>query len=351
MADNAQLTAMADRARSLARDISKNVGRIIAALQIGDISRQRAEHVKAGLALLDGLDRSARDLRLRAAGEMLLAAQLEAALQDYNHEVSKLLPSIEGLASSALALSALSDVVTELGESGHGLRDLKRRMDAAVQIFVEIQAADGAMRYLAGRLANNKGAITAAGVHPFTAESHPLDQKAAHFLDRIIYLEAAADDCVVILERLKEASDALIADPQTAVKASEGLPQSQTASQKGLAAAADRIRAIRNKAEYDISVQAEKNNDSLRLVDRGAKPAFAEDSSDNVEAGSYAGLNFPSPALGPDDDAFKSELIVLLAKIDGLYAMGQERDVHRAFSKACGLEVAEAPAETEDCLF
>jgi len=31
--------------------------------------------------------------------------------------------------------------------------------------------------------------------------------------------------------------------------------------------------------------------------------------------------------------------------------MSQERDVHRAFSKACGLEVAEDPVMIDDGLF
>jgi hypothetical protein len=347
--ENPQLTEMADRARFLARDINKNVGRILGALQIGDISRQRAEHVQAGLASLDGLDRSASGLRLKAAGEMLLAAQLEAALRDYNQAVAKLPPSIEGLASAALALAALS--VTELSDSVQGLRDLKRRMDAAVQIFVEIQAADGAVRYLAGRLAHDKRATMAAGANTLTSDRHPLDQKAADLLDRIIYLEAAADDCVVILERLKEASEALIADPTAMDQSSDVAPEAQTESQKGLAAAADRIKAILNKAEDDIAVHAGKNTDILRLLDRSAHPAIPQELFDDLEPGSYAGLNFTSPDLGRDDDAFKGELIVWLAKIDGLYTMGQERDVHRAFAKACGLEVAEAPAATDDGLF
>jgi hypothetical protein len=348
---HSQLTEMTDRARYLARDISKNIGRILAALQIGDISRQRAEHVKAGLTLLDGLDRSASDLRLRAAGEMLLAAQLEAALRDYNQAVSKLPPSIEGLASDALALAALSDIVTDLVDSGDGLRDLKRRMDAAVQIFAEIQAADGAMRYLAGRLANDKGAIVATGAHPLTSERHPLDQKACDFLDRVVYLEAAADDCVVILERLKEASEALIADHEATGQTSDIAPETQTESQKGLAGAADRLKAILNKAEDDIAVHAGKNTDILRLLDRAATPTISQGSFGDLEVEAYTGLNFISPDLGLDDGAFRGDLNALLSKIDGLYAMGQERDVHRAFSKACGLEVAEDPAEIEDGLF
>lgn len=349
--DEPQITQVADRARILARDISKNVGRILAALQIGDISRQRAEHIQSGLETLDGLGPSRSQPRLRAAGEMLLGAQLEAALRDHHQAVSKLLPSIEGLASDALALAALSNLVTELGDHGHGLSDLKRRMDAAVQLVAEIQAANGAVRYLAGRLSNDNGPIV-SGVAPPSLKRHPLDQKACELLDRTVYLAAAADDCVVILERLKDASDALMTDLPAMGQTPAVSPSAVSPpSQKELAAAAQRIKAILEKAEDDIAVHAGKNTEILRLLNRVANPAIRTDADDELEAGSYAGLNFTSPDLGPDDGAFGGELSALLSKIERLYTMAQERDVQRAFSKACGLETAEEPEATEDGLF
>jgi len=346
-----QFADVAAPARGLARDIGKNVVRILGALQIGDITRQRAEHVRAGLALLDSLDRSANQLRLRAAGEMLLAAQFEAALQDYNQEVAKLIPSIEGLASGALALAALSDIVTELGDSDHDLRDLKSRIDTAVQLIAEIQAADGAARYLAGRLIYDKGAHdqgTIPGAAQPDSERHPLYQKASDLLDRVVYLEAASDDCVVILERLKAASEALIADrPATAQT-----PLLSLESPKEMAAAAaERIMAILEKAEDDMAAHAGKNSDILGALDRAADPATSYDLSGELEPGGDTGLKFTFPDPGHKDDAFSGDLSVLLSRIERLYAMGQERDVHRAFSKACGLDVAEDTDTLDDGLF
>ncbi len=343
-ADNLAFAEMADRARGLARDISRNVGRILGALQIGDISRQRAQHVQSGLTLLEGLDQSANQVKLRAAGELLLEAQFEAALRDYSHEVTKLLPSIEGLAADALALSALSDTVAELGDGGQELRDLKFRMDAAVQLVAEIQAADGATRYLAGCLKSDKGPIVGADASAPTLERHPLDQKAGDLLDRVVYLEAAADDCVVILERLKEASDALITEHPATVHTAD-MP---LGSQKGLTGAAEKIRAILGKAEDDMAAHAGKSTDILRLLDCAAGQTISDDAH---EADRCGGLNFSAPERDADGEAFRQDLSVFLSQIEGLYAMGQEREVHRAFSKACGLAVAEAHEEIDDGLF
>jgi hypothetical protein len=345
---NPELVELTDRARGLARNINKNVGRILARLQIGDISRQRALHVQAGLAILAGLTPpdggrpSASQLKLKAAGEMLLAAQLEAALQDYSAEVFKLIPSIEGLASDALALLALSDVVTELGDGGDGLLDLKHRMDAAVQLVAEIQTADGAARYLAGQLTHNTGVDAAQPA----SQRHPLDQKASELLDRIVYLEAATDDCIVILERLREASEALITE--SAAKAPS--PASTPELQEGFAAA-QTIRAIRDKAESDMAAHAGKNTDIFRLLDRGANPAISHEPHAGLEAGRYSDLKMTSPDMTLYNDALRAELSALLSKIEGLYAMGQERDVHRAFAKACGLQVAEETLAMDDGLF
>jgi len=340
--DKPELTEVADQIRVLARDIRKNVGRILGALQTGDISRQRAEHVQSGLALLHELDGSPIQLGLRAGGEILLAAQLEAALQDYSKEVSKLIPGIEGLASDALALVSLSDAVTDLGDSGHDVGDLKLRMDAAAQLFAEIQAADGAARYLAGRLANEKGAIAPEAA----SDPYPIDQRASEFQDRIVYMEAAADDCVVILERLKDVAEALIGDHPANVQISDVSPEPK----KGLAVAA-RIKAIRDKAETDMAAHAGKNTDIIRLLTDAGNPASAYDSDDKLEASGDVSLRFAGLDVGPDGDAFKREFVVLLAKMDCLYTMSAEREVHRAFTKACGLETAEEPDAIEDGLF
>jgi hypothetical protein len=221
-------------------------------------------------------------------------------------------------------------------------------MDAAIQLVAEIQAADGAARYLEGRLRNPT--VASAGTEAPVGR-HPLDQKAAEFLDRITYLEAAADDCIIILERLKEASEALIANHPATAQPSEGSPKSQAGSPKGLAATAARIKAIRGKAEDDIAVHAGKNTDILRLLDEAASPAVSDEPDDDLVAGSYTGLKFTSTDLDPDDDAFSGALSVLLAKMEGLYTMAQERTVQRAFSKACGLGVADVEDMVEDGLF
>jgi len=348
MTDKAQLTDVAGQASLLARDMSKNVGRILAALQTGDITRQRAQHVQAGLALLTGLDQSTRQRRLKAAGEVLFAAQLEAALQDYSQQVGNLLPSIEGLAASALYLAALSEIVAELGNKGHDLRELKYRMDTAVQLVAEIQAADGAARYLAGRLENDQGAVSSVGASGSTSDRHPLDQKASDLLNRVTYLEAAADDCVVILERLKEAADALIADDSSAVQRPA---VSRGSQKKRLEASAEKIKAILDKVEDDVAVHAGKNTDILRLFDHDANPTASPVQCGELELGGYEGLKFTSTDPDCDDHTFSVELTALLSNIEKLYAMAQERDVHRAFSKACGLVVAEDTNITDDDLF
>ncbi len=342
--DRPRPTEIADPARVLARDIGRNVGRILAALQIGDITRQRAEHVQSGLSLLDCVDQSAYHLALRSAGERLLEAQLEAALREYNEGVCKLLPSIEGLASDAVALAALSEFVTELGDRGQGLRDLKRRMDAAIQIIAEIQAADGAARYLSARLTNGPDAVADAATPP--SGQHPLGRKASELLTRIVYLEAAVDNCVVILQRLKDASEALAADG-TETSQTDASLDAQSQSQKRFAAATKTIKAIREKAVDDIAAQAGKTKDLPRLLDH----ASDADASHPPRDPFAASLNFKVPAHGPDEEAFRGELNALLSKIDSLYAMGQERDVHRAVCKAWGLEVVEEPDELEDGLF
>jgi hypothetical protein len=86
---------------ALAREVRKKVGGVLMALQIGDITRQRAEHVQFGLELLEGLDGDLvgeRRERVRAAMLALLRAQLSATITDFRAEMAQIERNMVGIA-------------------------------------------------------------------------------------------------------------------------------------------------------------------------------------------------------------------------------------------------------------
>jgi hypothetical protein len=109
----------AKRVAALATAVRAKVGGVLAALQIGDITRQRLEHVREGLDLLDsvGADLTTEQrARIVALGRDLLNAQLVSASEDFNCEVEMIGRNMEGLAADA------SEILTLL-ESAYGRDD------------------------------------------------------------------------------------------------------------------------------------------------------------------------------------------------------------------------------------
>ncbi len=94
-------------ASTLANNVRKQVMRMLVALQIGDITRQRVEHIQTGAALLESMTPAipVQDAaRIRAPLGALLAAQLDATLLDFNHEVEHISTGLEGLSRDAASL-------------------------------------------------------------------------------------------------------------------------------------------------------------------------------------------------------------------------------------------------------
>jgi hypothetical protein len=106
----AEDAARAERIAAVARDIRSKVAGAIGAMQIGDITRQRLEHVATGLRAVIDLrqhgDPAAPDAVLAATGHVvaLLGAQTADAIAGFHRESLRLTESLAGIAPSTAAL-------------------------------------------------------------------------------------------------------------------------------------------------------------------------------------------------------------------------------------------------------
>ena len=116
--------AATSRVAELSEQLTGRIGEAVMALQIGDITRQRIEHVEEALALLDTVRKPAETeewsslsaeerQRLIALGYKLQSAQLSDTIQEFDREGDRVVGSLKDLARSA------GDIV-ELGEQAYG---------------------------------------------------------------------------------------------------------------------------------------------------------------------------------------------------------------------------------------
>jgi hypothetical protein len=156
-----------ERARTKAREqsaltahIRSRIGLAVSALQIGDITRQRVEHVEEALAMLadyrDGGpagDNPKKDNTI-AAGCQLAVAQLDDASGDFEHQILDLSLALDQLAADAEnmvdagtreAAAALSDgdtalgaMIDDLGKIRTLFRDFARTRESIEDIAGEV---------------------------------------------------------------------------------------------------------------------------------------------------------------------------------------------------------------------
>jgi hypothetical protein len=378
-----RIAAATATSADLARNIRKKVGRILAALQIGDITRQRIEHVQSGLRLIDRTDHgfsADQGARARALIERLMAEQLDDTMKDFDREVSEIVASMSGLAADARALLKLRDLAYgEGGDSQNGfLRTLARRLEQATALVGEIEtserevlktghASGDAVQVLASRLAAIQ--VMKADVQYMALNTtlkscrigeagRPLSTIAVELRAHAGYLEQIANQSLVTLNKLRAAADALV----QARPGQEGYTCAAEQATAALAAAGRRISDASDRTETDILRLAERGASVLDLLTRSiGRFGFQEEIGEALDLVAVDLANLAIDAA-PCSEDIESGLGGILTKLSANYTMAQERAVQEAFAQTWNISppietsapaaaAAAEPVEMDDVLF
>jgi hypothetical protein len=353
-AHSARTAAAAADAGALARDVRKHVGRMLSALQIGDITRQRVEHVQAGLALM-ALDDPALPPpaaeRMRAVLAALLAAQLEATLADFDREVAEVSLGLGGLAQDAAALLRVRDLAygTNAAGSGGQLRGLQQSVGGALGLVKDIEQAaaqaqeTGRTAALAAQVLSDRlGAVQAMKTDVVymalntTLKSarlgqagRPLSTIATELRAQAGVLERVAESCMAALQSLIETA-AELAGAETGPEMDLDTGVAGQAAGAALLAAVDLINAAGDASERDVAALAAQGEAVIRLLTRSTdRVAFRNEVGDALDAVAQA-LRALAADAEPCAADLQAPLGALFGKLGAIYTMAQERDVHAA---------------------
>jgi len=378
-----RIAAATASSAALARDIRKKVGRILAALQVGDITRQRIEHVQAGLVMIDQLDPGlSADQRARICAliQRLMAEQLGDTMKDFDREVSEIVASMSGLASDARALLNLRELAYgEGGDSQNGfLRVLAARLEQAVALVQEIEGAEqevlktghasgDAAQILAARLAaiqTMKADVQYMALNT-TLKScrigeagRPLSTIAVELRAHAGHLEKIANQSLQTLNKLIAAAGALIEERP----GQEGYTTAAQEVTAALGAAARRISEASDRTETDILKLAERGGSVLDLLNRSTgRFGFQEEIGEALDLVAADLANLATGAE-PCGDDIVGVIADILGKLGAGYTMAQERTLQDEFVEAWNIKLSnqkdasdsESPPkenEIEDILF
>lgn len=356
-----QVAGVANQVAQLARDTRKKVGGVLTALQIGDITRQRAEHVQFGLQLLDGLDADLsgeRRERVRSVMLELLCAQLAATIEDFGAEMEAIEQNMTGIAADTRQILQLQDLAYGRADRADGdfLGRLEGHVRKALALVDEMTAADQAALEVGQAVAAAAGRLSERidGIRHIQANVHHMALNAtlrcARIGERGKPITVIAGELRGHASKLEEAADLTLVGIGDLIDGAAGLGGGEVRGNPATGAishvlqtALDRIREAGDTGGGDIVDLARQggalveamNQTALRMDCRreiGLMLDAAATALDRLKGATVASTVEPDEVLTQCLDALYRQ-----------YSMVQERDVHRAVVAAFDL----APAAGE----
>ncbi len=350
-----RVSAVAGDVAGIARDIQQRVVRVLQALQVGDITRQRVEHVQAGIIYIANHMKQGDDGRFAAIGHALLSRQLNATIEDFHREVAEIERAMADMAAHSRELLKLRDMATGAGgdNSDGFLNDLGGRIEQALVLVGEIEAADATAlktgretAAAAGHLGTRITAIqslkndvqymalnTTIKCAQIGEAAQPLSVIAIELRDKGRHLEDAAAGSLSALDELTHAADGL---------ATAGEGQARLSATEALEVAAKLIRDARDRTESEIANLVSNGEAVLSVLDQSsARLAFRAEIGDTLEnvASELTGLGSQA---AHHTSGIEEDVEAMLDEFHSHYTMAQERQAHDAFVQSAGVNTAAA---------
>ncbi|GAA0529215.1 chemotaxis protein [Rhizomicrobium palustre] len=341
---------VAEDVAAIARNIHMRVVRVLQALQIGDTTRQRIEHVQD--ALRDIMRSS--DSRLAALGYALLDRELQASKLEFDTELGAIEDAMAEMADHSRDLLKLQDLAfgTEGKQSAGFLDELLARMEEALVVVRDIEGADSAAlatgqrtAQAAEHLGTRINAIqslkndvqymalnTTIKCAQIGEAARPLSVIAIELRDHGRHLETAAAAGLSELDGLTAAAGEL---------SSPGEGKNGLSAAEALAFAARVIREGCERAQSETEVLVSKGEEVLSVLGKSVETlAFQDEIGGTLEtvAGELSSLASRNPS---DAQGLEDALSRLLAGFYHRYTMRQEREVHQAFVAWLGVPIAD----------
>jgi hypothetical protein len=352
----------------LARSIHQRVARILAALQIGDITRQRIEHVQACIIRHKVAESSGTaNRRAQASCYALMAAHLEEIAADFDSGVKEIEQSMAGMADDAGKLLALHNMAFGCAAgTGEGfLHYLSARAEDAMRLVKQIEAADQAAiatghetMQTAQNLSERIEAVqsfrddvqymalnTTLKCCQIGDACRPLAVIAVEIQDPGKKLEVAASDSLSTLDSLIALTRKL-----SDVEDTDGQDDSKSlAAAEALDIALRRIEQARDLTEKNISETAAKGDDVYKMLNMSSeKLCFRKEIKDILECVTADIAAMTNGGYTPDE-TMPAAFIASLEEVAESYTMAQERNLHNKFLEGLNIKPQEAaPPQDED---
>jgi hypothetical protein len=367
---HARIAQVAASVAAIARDIQMKVGKALMALQIGDITRQRIEHVQLGIRVSArtvaeaDLSPEARDRAERRLLHMV-ADQMADIATDFEAEAAKVTQNLAGMAKDTTQLM----VIHGLSDNGGDLRDLEISLGRAGLLVDDVTAAMSNAQRISGEtvsaveaLARRVDAIQKVkrDIQQMAINSSlrcnrlgeigkPLSVIAIELSSHASHLEDAADQTLGSLKALAELAHSV----------SDTEPEGSHLDAGRLNRVHDDLRRAADVVEQDLGGLGAQGEATARSLAQAADQlGLQEELGDALHTAAIALADAAGPVVDDLTD-IAGVVDAALTEIGRCYTMARERTIHAAhavFSEADRVEVqqddgmAQAPTEVAEAV-
>ena len=353
-----RITATAARVAVLTQAVQGKVARALGALQIGDITRQRVEHVQDALNMIERFRGDGADSeRLGRAAHRMLAAQMIDASAHFRRDAGRVQDSLAGLAEDADQVLRLKDL-TYLGSEQGGadfLHAIELSVEKAKALVATVQTASRDAEDVA-RSASSTAIVLAGRIAAVQRVKSDLHMMAMNTTLRCSRMGDAGRPLAVIAAELRSSAERLDVVAAAAGAALEALAAEGSACAAGeerpdatamLDGAIAQIRRAGREAEASLQSIAGQSQRAAEVLARTERQFdFSRDLIDAMDCAAQQLVILGGPQHGPAFDGGPYDPAPLFDEIATLYTMAREREIHRLAIAPDG-ETAAAPGAAE----
>ena len=342
---------IANELAELVRQVQGKVARVLSALQIGDMTRQRIEHVQLGLDLVRQSGGGAGN------GTMLrlLAAQMEDLLDEFKEGCSTVTSSLAGLAGDTKEVIALGRQARGTGEGGNFLKALETSVAAARGLVGRVEAAGNRTDEVSGSAAAIASELSEAvdSIRTIRSEIQYMTINTSLRCSRMGEagkpMNVVASELRVFAEQMETVSGRILERLDVIGAAARQQVEKQGAAGSSLGEALDnalsKIRTAGGRMEEDLKNLSAKGDHVAREVGRGvSRLDFTRELGEVLE---QCALALADEAVAAQDGEEFEGAAAIAAQLFAKYTMAREREIHRAFFPAEVAAVAADPQSTQ----
>ncbi|MEF0940639.1 chemotaxis protein [Rhizobium sp. BR 362] len=363
-----ELAVIAAEVGAIARGVQSKVATTLSALQIGDITRQRIEHVQSAFAFLeeflecdDGsrLDADARK-RLENVIHHLTAAQMRDMVSDFQRESGSVVKTIASFSHDTQEILKLRDAMKpENDRDGNVLRALEQSVSAAHTIVKQVETArvqaDGISQSTLGTASNLLHRIET--IRAVKTDIHYMalntNLRCSRMGEEGRSINVVTAELRIFAAKLDESADAIVSGLTSLETAAGHVASGQEASDyrldERLISAVDAIRTAANIMDGELETLSAHGREVANKImlsigkldfqrDLGEILANCADTLEDMAGSEMADVSDLEQIIAP-----------LSARIFKTYTMAQERNVHRdIIAMEASVAPVAAPAKADD---